>query len=127
MALYRSLSEADEKTRDRVEALLADDESLRIAAHRLEFLQRKFDSGVLRSLADKMDNRKRIAITDSRIIKFGAGFNRQSESYELSKVSSVDHSMNKVSFDGTGVDVSFRFQSIDRAEEFATEARAALQ
>ena len=126
MVLYHSLPDADGRTRERLESLLTDGESLAVAAHRLEWFQRKFDSGLLRSLADKMDSRERIALTDDRIIKFGAGANRQSESHQLDNVSSVEHKRNKVTIEGSGFDVSFRFNSLDHAEEFATEVRTTI-
>lgn len=126
MVLYYSVSEADDKTRERLESLLTEDESLRVAAHRLEWIQRKFDSGILRSIADKMDNQKRIAVTSDRVLEFGAGANRQSESYQLDNVSTVNHKRNKVKIEGSAFDVSFRFNSLDRAEEFANEVRTAI-
>lgn len=126
MVLYRSVEEADDRTKKRLESLLADDESLVVAAHRLEWFQRKFDSGILRDIADWMDTRARIAVTDQRVIKFGAGANKQSESHQLDKVSSVEHKINKVKIEGSGFDVSFRFNAVERSEEFANDLRGQL-
>jgi hypothetical protein len=132
MALYESLSEADPKTRDRLERLLQDDEELVLVLLNRDPLVRWLDSlGVqpLVILARKFDGKERVALTDQRVVEFQVGALRDVDDVQLDTISTVDFEFaahSEIELSGSGFEKELTARNADEGEQFADEIRGQL-
>lgn len=113
--MVESLDEFDEKTRARLDRMLADDESFEVA--------------VIERDALLGQHRTRVVLTDRRLIELDFGFVFDTdETIELAKVSSVetDRGGFVVEVDGTGVDDEWQLSSGEQGRRFADSIRSQL-
>jgi len=114
--MVESLDEFDEKTRSRLDRMLADDESFEVA--------------VIERDALLAQHRTRVVLTDRRLIELDFGFVFDTdETIELAKVSSVetDRGGFVVEVDGTGVDDEWQLSSGEQGRRFADAIRSKLR
>jgi hypothetical protein len=114
--IVESLDEFDEKTRSRLDRMLADDESFEVA--------------VIERDALLGQHRTRVVLTDRRLIELDFGFVFDTdETIELAKVSSVetDRGGFVVEVDGTGVDDEWQLSSGEQGRRFADAIRSKLR
>ncbi len=114
--MVESLDDFDEKTRSRLDRMLADDESFEVA--------------VIERDALLGQHRTRVVLTNRRLIELDFGFVFDSdETIELAKVSSVetDRGGFVVEVEGTGVDDEWQLSSGEQGRRFADSIRAEVQ
>lgn len=130
MALYESLSEADPKTRERLETLLQDGEELILVVQQGSGAPDQ--SGLLgwvKGILYKSDTSYRTALTDKRLIRFRVGHARDVDDYQLDSISTVDYDFAlrpKIEISGSGFEEDFRVYGPDEGEKLANELRAQL-
>lgn len=111
MSYYEKFSDADEKTRERLNKILFDDEEVVCVVRNQDFLTRILgidptEDNLFASLGDLGDSFWRLALTDQRLIKFSPVQARGTDAYQLGSINNINYG-SVLEISGSGYEEEF--------------------